>query len=1593
MPRPAPEMANKGGREEGKPETDLASKSRQFRENQEKRWQKIREGEYYKNLVDRYKALRADDTSEFHSLDEFFRILNDTLSTFKRQDPLRKPTELFLEDHKEEWLAAAKPGEKLVSLRRKKEAGAAALGISKTPEEPLYPPEEVRRLIREWFPVLAVRDAGYAGGDRTRRVSNLDGNSCLFLFRKILGFDQGTEEEKKYVFDKVKYVPAGRVAEGALNLDTSDHVEGGLAEKGMGFVDHHGPESPRQSSAFKILYQYFQEAGYLAELTADERSVLERMAEFVTYIDSYSLPKKGENGLTFSPRWSEAWRDSDRTLFGISLIYQNEIPVEEIFEFFKKYSLAEALTKDIYAIKDINLEKIRKLGNRFLKEDKINTEKFVVNERNPKRRVFDSPFFGRILAGVQERGDARVVGLQFAALARGFDGSLLYRPDNNSFALSVGQHKTIPPELAGKIQGAEWIRGGMIVKPPSKEIPAPNLNDLIKLLSGEEPEPVRVKAGKPTVAEEQPPQLEAANPAFAIGEEVMVRPGIPGVDALSGVPKKIINSINNVGINYYQLEGVERRYREEWLMNAEAPGKAGSKEAAPPSEGAKRKTSASEATPSAPTAVAIEAPITTPETIEKELKQKVAVAKQEFEIKRAEWEKYQGLLGFFRGRGKSKEDKSAIQQEYEDAKEKYARGKAELAAFKAFNYLKQESQLTEGFGRVIAKTLERKRGGAAREWAEKIYAGYKKLGELNLARGFKIEDKLAAWQPTGKLGKTGKILANIGSRYLSVRTALSLGLLGAGFWVGTGVTLATGIFAARRGLVTFGGFFGVNEVWKGIEKTKLLKEISQDKLKKMSDAELVARLREIEVYNLMEGKEEFGGYGYDQLRKELEERLSQPADGAEVAEGAAGASAPERTTLETERPPAPGERSVAETKAGERGERAERALKDLLEDVNGQLKAVEAKFKKRRTARLATATLTAGLFGSGLYGEAYGWLLKKGMGLVGLGAEVPVGDGGAGAGAAAEVKGAGVASAESAGARNLAGELQEQMKALGQEARAHGQKFLDSLEAMKKEASAVLRQTLEAGHMQDLSTLHKGEGVISVFSRQMEAFPEKFGFTGDIHNASSLHQWAEHQAANVAIKQGYWNPTTGEQNWVRWNPKAPMHYVLEGDANHGFKVSEAGTEGRHFIHQPTEGEKMVMNEQRVKLPWKQFDEEWNNETAGVAGNHGAGHAAQVERISQVGQTENGPQIEKAVERGGHSARAVEQARRVQEAVSKAVVRVTESAPVEAPVTNSGGVLGISSQELKAPAAGFGPANGFIKLGLVGGRPLEVPDAYGWKDAASIHASMIDEKIKVANELVKQYENQPGLSKSAADILAVAKKDAIDFAAQVHAGKSLNGYDILKPGKTLGQYHGQVLREMRRELFQRAAMSGTVVESTVPAVLSPAPPEISAAPPQVEPVSELPSKASLQEPLSHVEPSSEILSATEYNGHLNVENKLGGSIVGDYKISTGPRGLIKIEGNPQMERFKPRIFLEEKSWEKVSNEFLEGTRNGNFSSFQSRAFSNITKIYQNYIIADNMPSDSPLKQRVIDLVESQAKKFTRDFGPILDQSKLPKLNGL
>jgi len=252
-----------------------------------------------------------------------------------------------------------------------------------------------------------------------------------------------------------------------------------------------------------------------------------------------------------------------------------------------------------------------------------------------------------------------------------------------------------------------------------------------------------------------------------------------------------------------------------------------------------------------------------------ELREKLIEFKEKRErLARAEsnYKKYEGVIGGLRGKI-SKEDNSKVQEELETARDEYELARAEYIGEKSNRMLQEQMKLADARAEELS---------GEKSWTKKITAGYKKLGEWNIGKliGEEKMEKLISQADDSLVKKVGKGIARFITKTVSVRSAISLSLVGVGVVAGGGaVGIGMGALVARRALGGIGSSVGSYDLMRGFSDRKLRKEISLKDIKKLSDEELMQRMDKFDISAELNGGKVRGHETYKALKLELNERL------------------------------------------------------------------------------------------------------------------------------------------------------------------------------------------------------------------------------------------------------------------------------------------------------------------------------------------------------------------------------------------------------------------------------------------------------------------------------------------------------------------------------------------------------------------------------------------------------------------------------------------------------------------------------------------------------------------------------------------------
>lgn len=537
-------------------------------------------------------------------------------------------------------------------------------------------------------------------------------------------------------------------------------------------------------------------------------------------------------------------------------------------------------------------------------------------------------------------------------------------------------------------------------------------------------------------------------------------------------------------------------------------------------------------------------------------------------------EKAAGVIGRFKKMFRKGEAKGAEDEAFELAWADYAYVQTELIEAN-----KAQAENLRAFLNEQSVWLQNKIGEYYKGKETVVGKAWRKLGDINLhnyleARSAQAKQKKEAGEKLGFMESQfysyshSHALYKAGAKFLSARTAISLGLLGGGIAGFTG-------FAEARGLmVGIGTAFGSRQMEDAIQN-KIQSRFGNrgDFYSSIEEAEAVLRDKyHLAVAASGERAEEPEDKKMEKRRKKMEKELSSvtaeatefemlPIEQklAKIQEKIASVEAFSYVNgvdlskdANYQRLTAARDRITEEylaIKAIEQGDnRAVVRPDDLtdamafLESRKTELAMTAEKVSSEKLTRLGkrlisiAAGTVAGTF-------AYFATLSRAEMFAGHKPE-----------AAAVVAGHEAAPAEAEIASpqemlqaepNVATE-EEMVRAATPEELAKKNQFFEAAGA-NKQAVQEFQQYVQAGNspekISNAFLVHKGDGIERVLQRQLLLNPQAHGFKGDIRSSDEIRKWAGHEASVIAQKQDL------ADKYFIYDAKKPQYLVLHEDGN------------------------------------------------------------------------------------------------------------------------------------------------------------------------------------------------------------------------------------------------------------------------------------------------------------------------------------------------------------------------------------------------------------------------------------------------------------
>jgi len=274
--------------------------------------------------------------------------------------------------------------------------------------------------------------------------------------------------------DYVEYVEQGKFVKGKINIDTGNKEGIILENDGTVFMDHHDPNSPRNTSATERVYQMLVSMGMIEE---NEKN--QKMVDFIN---------ESENGVyrNLDSYYDNSWR----TFKGLANFaeYKNivkffnensnpdpyrELSDQELIDYGFKYKKKEKKDKDGKVIKKESLHNYCDI----VKKNVMDAHKMLDNLKK-EGFIIESEKYGKIVVDI----GGRVKGGFFASRAFGANTYINWNPELKSFFIS--SEKVIEEDLP---QGLK-IRGTMIIKPRKNDAEPIKitLEEALQIMTGKE---------------------------------------------------------------------------------------------------------------------------------------------------------------------------------------------------------------------------------------------------------------------------------------------------------------------------------------------------------------------------------------------------------------------------------------------------------------------------------------------------------------------------------------------------------------------------------------------------------------------------------------------------------------------------------------------------------------------------------------------------------------------------------------------------------------------------------------------------------------------------------------------------------------------------------------------------------------------------------------------------------------------------------------------------------------------------------------------------------------------------------------------------
>jgi hypothetical protein len=261
--------------------------------------------------------------------------------------------------------------------------------------------------------------------------TDLDGKCSLKLL-----------ELAKFNIKNLKYIAPGEEEEGRINIDTSNKE--GIAVRGKtASIDHHAPESPRDTSTARYMYRMLVDMGLLKK-----EPHLDRLVAFTTLMDNGDYP-----GI------ENYFQNSWKTLPGL----ERFITIPGLLKFFKENDSHRDL------LRELTPAELKKYGLIYTKKEKETNycarQEAVAKKSKEKLKdlereglIIPSERYGKIAVDIAFNGKKGVPGGYLAARSFGCDAYIIWDPEAKRFHISTRKPITENYTQGKKIRSTMWVK-------------------------------------------------------------------------------------------------------------------------------------------------------------------------------------------------------------------------------------------------------------------------------------------------------------------------------------------------------------------------------------------------------------------------------------------------------------------------------------------------------------------------------------------------------------------------------------------------------------------------------------------------------------------------------------------------------------------------------------------------------------------------------------------------------------------------------------------------------------------------------------------------------------------------------------------------------------------------------------------------------------------------------------------------------------------------------------------------------------------------------------------------------------------------------